>query len=72
MQAKVDEINEAINRILEARFADGSAAIRDAATQLAALNQELVVARQRNEKLKSGLAIAAQVMQVVAGVASLI
>jgi len=71
LQAQFDRVNAAINKMVADGFTSATSVVAEASSQLAAVNQELVAAKQRNDKIKSGIAIAAKVLQVVAGVASL-
>lgn len=70
LQAKVDRVNEAINWIVAKGFTAPVEQLKQANAQLAAYNRELAADLEANQKLKSALAIAAKVLDVIAQVAS--
>jgi hypothetical protein len=66
LEEHVGRINEAINQIIARGYQAPVSDLQDASTKLEALNTELDKARSANERIKSGLAIAAKVIGVVA------
>jgi hypothetical protein len=69
LQAKVGEINEQINALVEQGYNGPAERLAVANAALEKLNTKLIDARQSNESVRQGIEIASKVLDVVSTIA---